>query len=33
MLVPFFVKWLTVHIIGGPTILEAYVIYTLPENV
>jgi hypothetical protein len=31
-LVPFFVRWLTVHIIGGPIILEPWIVYTLPEE-
>jgi hypothetical protein len=30
--VPFFVQWLTVHIIGGPIILEPWIVYTLPEE-
>jgi hypothetical protein len=32
MMQPFFVKWLTVHIISGPIILEAWIIYTLPYD-
>jgi hypothetical protein len=30
--VPFFVKWLVVHIESGPIILEPWIIYTMRED-